>query len=140
VTNSRKAQIWYGSPLDRGVKDRIISVKLMVMTKGVLALKSVNIHADYAEKLMHDYKQVCGDLAEYPVRVDSYNVRRIAGSSSWSMHSYALALDVFGDDLVDRKTGEKLMSPLWYQEMELLGWTWGGRWKHSDPHHIEITL
>lgn len=83
------------------------------------------------------------DLAHLrPRRVDGYVPRMIAGTSSWSLHAYGLAVDIF-------RTPPGVVPPggVWtprdqlHQEFvavwELAGWTWGGRWRRRDTPHFE---
>ena len=77
-----------------------------------------------------------------PQRTDSYVERQIRGSGNWSLHSWAIAWDIFStpSDVpppggVWTPTDE--MPPSFVEAFEDRGFTWGGRWNRRDTPHIE---
>jgi hypothetical protein len=77
-----------------------------------------------------------------PRRVDSYNPRQIRGSDEWSMHAWALAVDIFSTPPNMPPPGG-VWTPddpppiVFVQAFEQAGWTWGGRWRRKDEPHFE---
>lgn len=74
----------------------------------------------------------------------SYACRPIAGTTSWSMHSYGIALDVRATayPLGVRVTDAALLAAV--AEIEAITtpdgwrvWEWGGRWRRPDGMHFE---
>lgn len=83
----------------------------------------------------------------WPRRFDtwSYACRAIAGTSSWSMHAFGIAVDVRATSypLGVRVTDQQLLAAA--GEVEALVtpdgwrvWEWGGRWRRPDGMHWEI--
>lgn len=75
----------------------------------------------------------------------SYACRKIAGTSSWSMHSYGIAVDVRATSypLGVRVRDAALLAAV--AEIEALStpdgwrvWEWGGRWRRPDGMHFEV--
>ena len=66
-----------------------------------------------------------------------YNVRRIAGSSSWSYHSAGAAVDI---DAQEYPQGQRRrVPPAWLISLFLQwGWSWGGEFGNPDPMHFEF--
>lgn len=56
---------------------------------------TVTVHQLVLPRFKAACEEASRSAAWKPRRIDSYNVRRIAGSSSWSLHSYGLAWDMF---------------------------------------------
>lgn len=68
--------------------------------------------------------------------LQTYNKRRIRGSSSWSMHSGPLAIDV--NPRNNPYGSHKTNIPARVREIfKRYGFAWGGDWSHSDPMHFE---
>lgn len=74
----------------------------------------------------------------------SYNCRLIAGTTSWSMHAYGIAVDVRATSYPHgvTVTDEALLAAV--REIEALStpdgwrvWEWGGRWRRPDGMHFE---
>lgn len=75
----------------------------------------------------------------------SYACRKIAGTSLWSMHAYAIAVDVRATSY---RLGVTVTDPALLNaaaEVERLTtpdgwrvWEWGGRWARPDGMHWEI--
>ncbi len=99
----------------------------------------MNLHVTQAERFRNSLCRTIDATGLSPSRVDSWNVRRIAGSVNWSLHAYGLAADIFaskGPD--DPKTSALLMPEWWYLEFcRQSGWVWGGKFTKPDPHHVE---
>ena len=66
-----------------------------------------------------------------------YNVRRIAGSSSWSYHAAGAAVDI---DAQEYPQGQRRkVPPAWLISLFLQwGWSWGGEFGNPDPMHFEF--
>lgn len=75
-----------------------------------------------------------------PREVQTYACRRIAGSSTWSHHAWALAVDfdpadnAYGRDPAGTLVGSH---PEFIRAFERVGFVWGGRWSTPDPMHFE---
>lgn len=66
----------------------------------------------------------------------AYAFRAQRGSSTkMSMHSFGAALDLNAETNKLGTIGD--MDPGLVQVFEACGWTWGGRWKRSDPMHFQ---
>lgn len=77
-----------------------------------------------------------------PRRMDSYNCRAIAGSASPSLHSWALAWDIFRTAPGIPPPGgvytpDAALHPVFVQVFEAAGFTWGGRFRRPDQPHFE---
>ena len=77
-----------------------------------------------------------------PLRIDSYNCRRIAGTTSWSLHARGLAWDVFRTPPGVEPPGgvytpTAALHPAFVAAFEAAGFTWGGRWRRPDRPHFE---
>lgn len=90
----------------------------------------------------HHALNLAGKGHLYPKRVDSFVCRRIAGSSSWSLHAYGLAWDMFLTP-----PGVPPPGGVWTPDHELphefvrafiaAGFTWGGTWTRRDTPHFQ---
>ena len=89
----------------------------------------------------------------------AFNCRAAAGSSSWSVHAYGLAIDVNpvenpyvhtqlgvlppnGADYVDRSNGRPGMAvpgSALNEAFAAIGWGWGGTWANPDYQHFSAT-
>jgi hypothetical protein len=97
-------------------------------------------HKSIADRVVHGFEQASLAWDEWPAEIQGHNVRKIAGSETWSLHSWALAWDIFARSgkTKDPKTGRLTMSPDWFKTAaENSGCVWGGEFKKPDPHHIE---
>lgn len=67
-----------------------------------------------------------------------WNVRKIAGSSTWSNHSGGVAVDI---DATQYPQGQRRrVPPAWLIALfGEWGWSWGGGWSRADPMHFEFT-
>lgn len=77
-----------------------------------------------------------------PKRMDSRAVRRVRGGNSWSLHSWALAWDIFATPPNVSPPGgvwtpHDEMPATFYREFTQRGFTWGGTWQRRDTPHIE---
>lgn len=76
-----------------------------------------------------------------PDVVGTYNCRTISGSTTWSHHAWALAVDFdpgrnpFGVDPSRTEIGSKHMD--FVRAFERVGFVWGGRWSTPDAMHFE---
>lgn len=101
----------------------------------------VYAHVLIADLLMHCFAHAVRP-AWTPGRVDSYNPRKISGSTNWSLHSWGLAFDFFSTG-----PGERVPGGVWTPDdpptadfvaaFTSHGFTWGGTWKRRDLPHIE---
>lgn len=76
-------------------------------------------------------------LADQFVTYDGcFNIRKMKGSDSWSVHSWGLAIDInaewnqFGDD--------PNMSPEFAKCFTDAGFEWGGKWRTPDGMHFQL--
>lgn len=68
--------------------------------------------------------------------LQTYNKRQIIGSSSWSMHSGPLAMDI--NPAQNPFNTHKTNIPARVREIfKKHGFAWGGDWSRSDPMHME---
>ena len=98
------------------------------------------IHPLVADRVVDAYQSVSVELEEWPFEIQGYNVRKIAGSESFSLHSWALASDIFSlnRQIRDPMTGRGTMSKRWFQKVaSRSGMVWGGTFSKPDVHHIE---
>lgn len=67
-----------------------------------------------------------------------WNVRKIAGTNTWSNHSGGVAVDI---DATQYPQGQRRkVPPAWLIALfAQWGWGWGGGWNHADPMHFEFT-
>jgi hypothetical protein len=140
VSGSSRALAKYGKPSLQ--KNRKLITKHWV-PNGQTPTKwseSFNARLEVGWAFAADVHRVGTLLGEWPLEIESYNERLIAGTQTPSMHSWGIAFDVFGQALGDPKSSRKTMSRKWCLAMEELGWRWGGRWKSPDPHHFEEIL
>ena len=78
-----------------------------------------------------------------------YNCRPIAGSTSWSLHSYGIAIDI-DPALNPYTTGDPFaggFKPNHIAAVEAIKtttgeqvWTWGGRWTRPDRMHFQLNV
>lgn len=66
----------------------------------------------------------------------SYNPRKIAGTSRWSMHAYGCGVDF---DSANNWLGDTTpaMDRRVVEEFEREGWEWGGHWGRPDGMHFQ---
>lgn len=92
-------------------------------------------------------EQVLTATGYEPSSVWTYNCRKIAGTNSWSLHSYGLAVDIDpasnpysrGDQFVGKFKPEHIL-PIEAIRNTTGGqiWFWGGRWSRPDRMHFQI--
>ena len=102
------------------------------------------IHAEFihACRAAHQGLIEEGAQAYLPQRVDSYVCRPIAGSSSWSLHAFGLAFDIFRTPPGVPPPGgvwtpAAPLHPAFVAAFTSRGWTWGGNWQRRDTPHFE---
>lgn len=111
-----------------------------------LLLHGILIHKKIAPALQLAFEEIWGHCNRDQTAVDKtgasdwggcYNVRRIAGSNSWSNHSWACAID-----LSPTSNGFNMKSTLntiVITAMKRQGAFWGGDYKgRKDPMHFEF--
>jgi hypothetical protein len=102
------------------------------------------VHPTIADRVERGIVKAAEHTGEWPIEVQTFNPRKIRGSSkTWSLHSWALALDVFAfaGKQLDPVTGRSLMSDYWRKSFVVYsGLTWGGTFTKPDPHHFEWPL
>lgn len=97
----------------------------------------------------------CDDVASMEANNTScFNMRKIAGTDSWSNHSYGMALDINplqnpyvtatgalpSEEYLERTNARPGMiteGDVCYQAFVSRGWTWGGYWSEPDYQHFE---
>lgn len=77
-----------------------------------------------------------------PKRVDSFAVRQVRGSTTTSLHSYALAWDIFATGPTVPPPGgvwtpDNGVPAAFAAEFVSRGFTWGATWDRQDVPHIE---
>lgn len=87
------------------------------------------------------WRKRLGRSTYYPRRVDSYNCRKIRGSSAWSRHASGAAFDFFNKPYPEPVDvwGNTNSPPEWFANcFKKEGFTWGGDWTgRPDFPHIE---
>lgn len=129
----------YGPP--RSERARAAVVRRVLINPATLTQIPFWVHAKIADRVVHAFTEASLIWDEWPSEIQGYNIRTIAGSKAWSLHSWALAWDVFDDDGRNRdpKTGRSTMSPNWFKSAAKHGeLVWGGDFRTPDPHHIEF--
>lgn len=119
-------------------------VSQMVWVRAPISGAKWQVHREVAPLLAHivSTAEQRGHLFDYgPADVDDdwgYNVRKIAGSGTWSWHSAGVAVDI---DAQEYPQGQRRkVPPGWLIELfRQWGWDWGGTWSHADPMHFEAT-
>ena len=73
-----------------------------------------------------------------------YSCRPVAGTSTWSMHAWCLAVDDLWSEM---PRGTDPRDSIIYREasdslavVQHEGWRWGGWWPSPDPMHLELRL
>lgn len=99
-------------------------------------------HLIHTARAAHEALNAVGAHLALPKRIDSYNCRRIAGSSSWSLHAWGLAFDIFRTPPGVPPPGgvytpTLALHPAFIDAFEDHGWRWGGRWARPDRPHFE---
>jgi hypothetical protein len=105
-----------------------------------------------------DYYGASDDRSMAANNTSAFNCRRVAGSTSWSMHSYGTAVDVnpMQNPYVNGTTYAPTGSEQWKDRSDVVpgmaveggplvgafdyvGWKWGGRWQtKKDYQHFSI--
>ena len=113
----------------------------MVWVRAPISGARWQVHRELAPILAWVVGERRGYLFDHgPSDVDDdwgYNVRRIAGSSSWSYHSAGAAVDI---DAQEYPQGQRRrVPPAWLISLFLQwGWSWGGEFGNPDPMHFEF--
>lgn len=102
--------------------------------------QSTYIHRLVADEFKRLYKKACEESGYTPSRVWAWVARRKMWSEKRgpSLHSYGCAFDI--DPHLNKYRmleGTPVWESGWYQTFENAGWSFGGRWKTSDPMHFE---
>lgn len=100
------------------------------------------VHALVAEVFLDACHQAAAEVTWKPRRIDSYVVRAVRGSSSSSLHSYALAWDFFVTAPGVTPPGgvwtpDDGVPPEFAHCFTERGFTWGDTWQRKDTPHIE---
>jgi hypothetical protein len=130
----------YGQPTTKAVvlKCRVRLYEVPPQSDYPAYTLKVVVHDDVYERFNVAFLDACRCAHWFPTEVQGYNVRAIRGGTQWSLHSWALAWDCFGrSGPIDPITGRHRPPDEWFRVWEAHGFTWGGRWKKSDPHHVE---
>jgi hypothetical protein len=105
-----------------------------------------------------DYYGASDDRSMAANNTSAFNCRRVAGSTSWSMHSYGTAVDVnpMQNPYVNGTTYAPAGSEQWKDRgdvvpgmavegsalvgaFDYVGWKWGGRWQTKKDHqHFSV--
>jgi hypothetical protein len=141
-TRASQAQLieHYGDPRKAKARKAIRPIRLPRRDVLIGEMIATQCHDSIAAKFVDAYWQTCRLLDEWPTEVQAYNVRKVAGTDKWSLHSWALAWDVFleGSLYRDPKTGRDIPSPAWFNGMQQRGFFAGQNFKHPDLHHLEF--
>lgn len=102
----------------------------------------VRIHPQIQARFKAACERAHATVKWTPLRIDSYANRSIRGSTSPSLHSYGLAVDIFATppDVVPPGgvwTPDDEMPPDFVRCFTDLGFRWGGTFKRRDTPHIE---
>lgn len=128
----------YGDPRLLGVMRQVLPAMILDVTTPELHPIRFLAHEKIRTKVQIAMEGACDVTKWAPVEIQGYNVRPIRGGKSWSLHSWALAWDVFGlSGPIDPVTGRHRPPNAWFHHMESRGFEWGGRWRKADPHHVQ---
>ncbi len=98
-------------------------------------------HKLVAPKFLAAFKKIVErKLADKIVSFDGcLNKRKIANSETWSMHSWAIAMDL---NAATNPYGQKTfdMSTEVVACFEEEGFIWGGRWQYPDAMHFQYAV
>lgn len=105
---------------------------------------TVTCHAEVAARFLAACEEAKAASDWRPRRIDSYNKRYIAGTTTWSLHSWPLAWDIFATPPNVPPPGG-VRDPVngvhedFGRVFERWGFTWGKRWtgRNIDVPHIE---
>lgn len=128
----------YGSPLKKTTLDLVEGIELTTDAGGERV--KYLAHASLKFKVNQAIMIASREMHEWPDDIQGFNVRRVRGGKTWSLHSWALAWDIFAKDgpVVDPITGHRTMSSEWFRiAAEELGGVWGGTFSKPDVHHLE---
>jgi hypothetical protein len=130
--------VQYGDPQSPRTKAQIRPIRLS-KSDCLADFIVTSAHVSIGPKFVDAYYQTCRVTGEWPTEVQGYNVRKIAGSTKWSLHAWALAWDVFlkGSPRIDPNTGKGIPSVAWFNGMQSRGFFAGQNFKTPDLHHVE---
>lgn len=99
------------------------------------------VHDLIREPLLHSMAHAVRP-AWTPQRIDSLAIRKIRGSTQWSLHSWGLAFDFFATPRDVNPPGgvwkpDDHVTQDFAEAFEQHGFTWGRRWEREDWPHIE---
>ena len=99
------------------------------------------VHRHIEEVLLHSMAHAVRP-AWTPQRIDSYNPRKIRGSTNWSLHSWGLAFDFFATPPGVPPPGgvwkpHDHVTHEFAEAFEMHGFSWGRHWEREDWPHIE---
>ena len=137
-----QAKNWGNEYLVRIHPSFIMRYEGKVMSSGVLVNKKIvvalmAVFAEVWEKCQHDQKKVdATGISDYG---GCYNPRPIAGSSNWSNHSWAAAIDLSPGTNGFRHDSSTTISNIVIDAFRRQGALWGGDYHgRKDPMHFEF--
>lgn len=77
-----------------------------------------------------------GHIDELKTWDGCFNIRAMRGGSSWSLHSWAIAIDVNASENPLGKT--PVLSEGFVKCFTDAGFDWGGKWKRPDGMHFQL--
>lgn len=102
---------------------------------------AVTVHSAWAESITVAMICASENSKWVPKRIDSFNPRKIHGSSRWSFHSIGMALDFYDvpwpSPPVSIKGPESAPDEMFRSVMWLHGVRSGARWNTPDYPHFE---
>lgn len=139
VSNSQ-IQAWYGAPCHQPIVPIRVSGSDVPLNK---KCKRLFLFFDLCFKTLN-YTYWANDLKEKQLDTWGYVCRVIAGTSTYSKHSWGIAIDLDSDE--NAQGTPKYDSEIWrkgersVRMLQKCGFTWGGHFGVPDPHHFEVAV
>lgn len=111
-------------------------------------MKSILVNKMIAPALLNIFNEIWNECDHDQLKVNKtgasdfggcFNIRAIAGSSSWSNHSWAAAIDLSPSTNGFRRDNSTTLSSIVVKAFKDHGAFWGGDYKgRKDPMHFEF--
>lgn len=147
--NMKDKIAFYGNPISNGWEDKnlvnIIPPFQMYYEKH--PIKSIRVHKKCASAFLAAFNEIADKCGHDQKKIDAtgasdyggcYNLRKIAGSSNLSNHSFGCAIDL-SPATNGFNTGKGTLDNIVVTAFKNQGARWGGNYKgRTDPMHIEF--
>lgn len=139
---------FYGNPLLPGWQEKYLTsiVPPFQMYYEHKPIKSIRVHKKCADAFMSAFHEIWDKCGHDQKKVDAtgasdfggtFNIRKIAGSSNLSNHSFGCAIDL-SPSTNGFNTKVTTLSKVVIDAFKKQGFRWGGDYKHrTDPMHFE---